>query len=93
MPQDSTGSPNPFEITQHAKPQDTSAGAARRRRIALPLRMDDGQIRTFDLPSALERPSQFSAAEFERLTRAYAEALGLLGAATKTENSKLKSQT
>ena len=43
-----------------------------------PSRMDDGEIKTFDLPSALERPSQFSAAEFERLTRAYAEALGLL---------------
>jgi hypothetical protein len=46
--------------------------------MSLPLRMDDGSIKTFDLPSALDHPSQFSAAEFERLTRAYAEALGLL---------------
>jgi hypothetical protein len=46
--------------------------------------MDDGQVRTFDLPSALEHPSQFSAAEFERLTRAYAEALGLIGPASKS---------
>jgi hypothetical protein len=42
------------------------------------LLMDDGQVRSFDLPSALEHPSQFSTGEFERLTRAYAEALGLL---------------
>jgi hypothetical protein len=40
--------------------------------------MDDGQVKTFELPSALDHPSQFSVAEFERLTRAYAEALGLL---------------
>jgi hypothetical protein len=46
--------------------------------------MDDGQVRTFDLPSALEHPSQFSAGEFERLTRAYAEALGLIGPASKS---------
>ena len=78
MPQSSQGSSHPFEVTPRAEPQDTPSGQARRRRISLPLRMDDGQIRTFDLPSALERPSQFSAAEFERLTRAYAEALGLL---------------
>ena len=78
MPQSSPGTSHPFEVTRHAEPQDTPSQQARRRRISLPLRMDDGQIRTFDLPSALERPSQFSAAEFERLTRAYAEALGLL---------------
>ena len=40
--------------------------------------MDDGQAKSFDLPSALEHPAQLSVAEFERLTRAYAEALGLL---------------
>ena len=78
MPQSSPGSSHPFEVTRHAEPQDTPSQQGRRRRISLPLRMDDGQVRTFDLPSALERPSQFSAAEFERLTRAYAEALGLL---------------
>ena len=78
MTQSSPGSSHPFETTQHAEPRDTPSGQARRRRISLPLRMDDGEIKTFDLPSALERPSQFSAAEFERLTRAYAEALGLL---------------
>jgi len=37
----------------------------------------------FELPSALERPSQFTPAEFERLTRAYAEALGLLDPKTR----------
>lgn len=41
--------------------------------------MDDGRITNVELPAALEHPSQFSAAEFERLTRAYAESLGLLG--------------
>ena len=46
--------------------------------MSLPLRMDDHTVKTFDLPGALERPSQFTPAEFERLTRAYAEALGLL---------------
>jgi len=40
--------------------------------------MDDGQTKSFDLPSALEHPAQFSTGELERLTRAYAEALGLL---------------
>ena len=40
--------------------------------------MDDGQVKSFDLPSALEKPTQFTVGELERLTRAYAEALGLL---------------
>jgi hypothetical protein len=40
--------------------------------------MDNGQLKSFDLPSALEHPAQFSVGELERLTRAYAEALGLL---------------
>ena len=40
--------------------------------------MDDGQVRTFELPAALGTPSQFSVDELERLTRAYAEALGLI---------------
>jgi hypothetical protein len=40
--------------------------------------MDDGQVRSFDLPSALENPAQLSAGELERLKRAYSEALGLL---------------
>jgi hypothetical protein len=40
--------------------------------------MDDGTVKTFDLPSALDHPSKFSVGELERLTRAYAEALGLL---------------
>jgi hypothetical protein len=53
--------------------------ADRERRISLPLRMDDGQVKTVELPAALQDPAQFSTAEFERLTRAYAEALGLLG--------------
>ena len=84
MTQSLNSSPNPFEVTRHAEPEDAPSGQARKRRISLPLRMDDGQTRTFDLPSALERPSQFSAAEFERLTRAYAEALGLLGPSPET---------
>jgi len=84
MTQSSPGSSHPFETTRHDEARDTPSGQARRRRISLPLRMDDGGIKTFDLPSALERPSQFSAAEFERLTRAYAEALGLLGPSSKT---------
>ena len=78
MTQSLNSSPNPFDISRHGNPDDPPAEKARSRRLSLPLRMDDGQIRTFDLPAALERPSQFSAAEFERLTRAYAEALGLL---------------
>jgi hypothetical protein len=40
--------------------------------------MDDGQVRTFELPAALAHTSQFSFDELERLTRAYAEALGLI---------------
>jgi hypothetical protein len=78
MPQSSTGLPNPFDPTRQAEPADGRRESARTRRLSLPVRMDDGQVKTFDLPSALERPSQFSVAEFERLTRAYAEALGLL---------------
>ena len=77
MTQSSPGSSQLFEVT-HRAPHDAPSAQTRTRRISLPLRMDDGQIRSFDLPSELERPSQFSAAEFERLTRAYAEALGLL---------------
>ena len=77
MRNSSTDSPNPFDRTAQTEP---AAGrpSARARRLSLPLRMDDGQVRTFELPAALARPSQFSVAEFERLTRAYAEALGLL---------------
>ena len=78
MPQSSTGLPNPFDPTRQAEPADGRRESARARRLSLPLRMDDGQVRMFELPSALERPSQFSVDEFERLTRAYAEALGLL---------------
>jgi hypothetical protein len=40
--------------------------------------MDDGQVKSFEMPSALDHPGQFSVAEFERLSRVYAEALGLL---------------
>jgi hypothetical protein len=46
--------------------------------------MDDGQVKSIDLPAALEHPAQFSAAELERLTRAYAEALGLINPGTRT---------
>ena len=72
------GSTNPFEVVQHSDTPDSEHRPARARRLSLPLRMDDGTVRMFDLPSALEHPSKFSAGELERLTRAYAEALGLL---------------
>ena len=78
MTQSSTDSPNPFDVTRQAEPTEGRPEPPRARRISLPLRMDDGQVKTFELPAALARPSQFSVDEFERLTRAYAEALGLL---------------
>jgi hypothetical protein len=78
MRQSSTDSSNPFDVTRQPEPSEGEREPVRSRRISLPLRMDDGQVRTFELPAALARPSQFSPAEFERLTRAYAEALGLL---------------
>lgn len=81
MTQSSHESPNPFAASATSEPHEGRREAPRQRRISLPLRMDDGQIRTFALPSALDHPAQFSPAEFERLTRAYAEALGLLGEA------------
>jgi hypothetical protein len=73
-----SGSPNPFGVIRHADAADAERHPAPARRLSLPLRMDDGTVKTFDLPAALERPAQFSVAELERLTRAYAEALGLL---------------
>ena len=78
MTQSSTGSPNPFDVTRQPEPGDSERHTLRTRRLSLPLRMDNGQIRTVELPAALEHPTKFSATEFERLTRAYAEALGLL---------------
>ena len=81
MTQSSTGSPNPFDATRQPETGDGGRDLLRSRRISRPLQMDDGQVKTVELPAALERPSQFSAAEFERLARAYAEALGLLGPA------------
>ena len=77
MAQRPESSPNPFDVTRTAEP-DPHREPVRARRLSLPLRMDDGTIRTFDLPSALDRPAQFSVSELERLTRAYAEALGLI---------------
>jgi hypothetical protein len=77
MAQSLDGSPNPFDVTRQAEP-DAGREPVRARRLSVPLRMDDGSMKTFELPSALAHPSQFSAAEFERLTRVYAEALGLL---------------
>jgi len=74
----SPGSSNPFEVARQTDSPNGQREPARSRRITLPLLMDDGQVRSFDLPSALEHPSQFSTGELERLTRAYAEALGLL---------------
>ena len=78
MTQRPEGSPTPFDVTRHADTADETRQPARARRLSLPLRMDDGAIKTFELPAALERPAQFSVSELERLTRAYAEALGLL---------------
>lgn len=78
MTQSSTSSPNPFDAHTPPEPTDRSREPVRGRRMSLPLRMDDGSIKTVELPAGLDHPSQFSAAELERLTRAYAEALGLL---------------
>ena len=78
MTQSSTNSPNLFDVTRQVTSHDGRREPVRSRRITLPLLMDDGQVRSFDLPSALEHPAQFSVGELERLTRAYAEALGLL---------------
>ena len=78
MTQSSPGSPNPFAVTRQSDPRDGQGEPARARHVSLPLVMDDGQVKTFDLPAALEHPGQFSVTELERLTRAYAEALGLL---------------
>ena len=84
MTQSSEGSPNPFDVTRHAEP-DPQGEPARARRLSLPLRMDDGTIRNVDLPGALDHPSHFSPAELGRLTRAYAEALGLLAPRSQSE--------
>lgn len=78
MTQSSEGSPNPFAVTSRAEAPAGEPQPSRSRHISLPLRMDDGEMKTFDLPAALTNPSQFSSTELERLTRAYAEALGLL---------------
>ena len=80
MTQSSTGSTNPFDVTRQPEPGDSGREPVRSRRVSLPLLMDDGRIKTVDLPAALEHPTQFSTGELERLTRAYAEALGLLNA-------------
>jgi hypothetical protein len=78
MTHTSPGSSNPFDVTRTAESSDGHHEPTRSRRITLPLQMDDGQVKSFDLPSALEDPSTFSAGELERLKRAYAEAVGLL---------------
>ncbi len=79
MAHSSTDSPNPFAVSGRPEPRGERREPVRSRRISLPFHMDDGQVRTVDLPDALDRPSRFSDAEFERLTLAYAEALALLG--------------
>ena len=73
-----TDSHNPFAVSRQPEPRDPRREPVHHRRLSLPVRMDDGQVRTFDLPDALDHPSEFSAAERERLTSAYAEALALL---------------
>jgi hypothetical protein len=78
MTHSSPDSPNRFDVVRSAEQADRPREPVRGRRMSLPVSMDDGSIKTVDLPSALEHPSQFSPTELERLTRAYAEALGLL---------------
>jgi hypothetical protein len=78
MTHSSPGAPKPFDVTPQSDTPRDQCEPVRTRRVSLPLRMDDGQVKSFDLPSALEHPAQFSVGELERLTRAYAEALGLL---------------
>ena len=78
MTQSSPGSPNRFDVTRQPEPLEDRRAPVRTRRISLPLRMDDGTVKTFELPAALEHPAHFSVSELVRLTRAYAEALGLL---------------
>jgi hypothetical protein len=80
MTQSTPGSPNPFAATPSPETKSGTHQPARSRHMSLPLRMDDGEVKLFDLPAALANPQQFSAGELERLTRAYAEALGLLKA-------------
>ena len=78
MTQSVPGSDNPFDVTRHSDAGEGRRAPVRTRRVSVPLLMDDGQVKTFELPSALEHPELLSVTEFERLTRAYAEALGLL---------------
>jgi hypothetical protein len=78
MPHSTPGSADPFDAARRTEPLDRPQEPVRARRMSLPIRMDDGTVRNVDLPGALDHPSQFSTAELERLTRAYAEALGLL---------------
>lgn len=78
MAHSSSESPNPSDFVRQSDPSGGQRQPARSRRITLSLLMDDGQMKSFNLPSALEHPAQFSLGELERLTRAYAEALGLL---------------
>jgi hypothetical protein len=78
MTQRSESSPNPFEVPRQTNTVAAEHQPVRARRVSLPLRMDDGTVKMFELPSALEHPAHFSAGELERLTRAYAEVLGLL---------------
>lgn len=83
----SPGTSNPFDVTRPTDSRDGHSEPARSRRITLPLLMDDGHVKSFDLPSALDHPAQFSAGELERLTRAYAEAVGLLSPDTEISKS------
>jgi hypothetical protein len=78
MTHSSLGSPNPFAVPRQSTPQDERREPDRRRHMSLPLTLDEGSVKSFDLPAALERPAELSATEFERLTRAYVEALGLI---------------
>jgi hypothetical protein len=78
MTHSSPGSPNPFAVHEPSAAPDGRHEPVHRRTMSLPLRMDDGTVRTFEVPAALAHPSRFTAAELERLTRAYAEALGLI---------------
>jgi hypothetical protein len=78
MTESSPGTHNPFEVAGHTSTPASRDQPVPTRRISVPLPMDDGEVKSFELPAALDDPTQFSAGELERLTRLYAEALRLL---------------
>jgi hypothetical protein len=84
MTQSSPGLVTLFAAARRFEAVEGRRGPVRTRRMSLPLLMDDGGVKSLEVPSALEYPDQFSAVEFERLSRAYAEALALLSPTVNT---------